>query len=334
MPLTIGAIAAPVIGGLIGMDQANKDRSAANAARQQALAQFANIEIPDIEKQKLALQEYQITGILTPEVEALINLGPSAMEGISLDPAARQKQLEALEQMSGLASGQIQSGDLAAFELAKREAGAYDQAKQNQIMQEMQQRGQGGSGAELLAKLKSSQSSADRLNQAGLEQAKAMQNARMAALQAQSNMAGNLRSQDYGQETDLAKAKDMISQFNTQNAQSVGSRNTGIRNDSQRFNLQNAQNASNMNTELANKQQIHNKGLTQTQFSNQMDLARGKAGLYGEQATAAQQQAGQTAGMWSGIGQGVGTAISGYGNQQAKVDSDDNAYQNSRREGN
>jgi hypothetical protein len=312
LPLIAGAIAAPIIGGLIGADQANKDRRAADAARNQALAQFANIDIPDIEKQKLALQEYQLTGILTPEVEALINLGPSAMEGISLDPAARQKQLEALEQMSGLASGQVQPGDIAAFELAKREAGAYDQAKQGQILQEMQQRGQGGSGAELLARLKSSQSSADRLNQAGLEQAKQMQNARMAALQAQSNMAGNLRSQDYGQETDLAKAKDMISQFNAQNAQSVGSRNTGIRNDAQKYNLQNTQNTANMNTELANKQQIHNKGLQQNQFDNSMSLAGAKAGMYGQQADAAQQQAGQTAAMWGGIGQGVGTGLSSF----------------------
>ncbi len=315
------AAVATVGGALIGSSQAERQQAQANAARQQALEQFQNINLPNIEQQQLNLQDYINAGTMTPEMEQLIGMGPTAMEGISLDPQARAMQLQALEQMSGLASGQVQPGDIAGFEMAKREAGAYDQAKQGQILQEMQQRGQGGSGAELLARLKSTQTSADRLQQAGLEQAKQMQAARIAALQNQSNMASSLRSQDYGQETDLARARDTIAQFNAQNAQNVNTRNTGARNTAQLTNLQNQQNTSNMNVESRNKQQVANKGLLQQQYNNQLNLAAAKAGQYGGQAASQDQQAGQTAGMWAGIGQGVGTAISAYGNKQ------DNNYQ-------
>jgi hypothetical protein len=316
LPLIAGAIAAPLIGGLIGADQANKERRAAEDARRQAMEQFANISIPDIEKQLLSLNQYSSAGQYTPEMEQLMQLGPTAMEGIALDPMMRQQQLQALEQMAGISSGEIQPGDEAAFQLATRNASALDQAKQGQILQEMQQRGQGGSGAELLARLKSSQSSADMLNQANLEQAAKMQQARMAALQSQSNMASGLRSQDYGEQTDLAKARDIINQFNTQNSQSVNSRNTGSRNSAQQMNLQNNQNLGNMNVDLSNKQQISNKSLQQQQFENQKSLAAAKAGMYQNEAAAKTAQAGQTAGMWSGIGQGIGTAVSAFGDKK------------------
>ena len=182
----------------------------------------------------------------------------------------------------------------------------------------MQQRGQGGSGAELMARLQSNQSGADRLQQAELEQAKAMQQARMAALTQQANMSGQLRSQDYGEQSNLAKAKDLINQFNAQNAQGVQQRNVGTKNNAQLTNLQNQQNIANMNTELKNKQQINNKGLLQQQFGNQMQLASAKAGQYGNQAQVADQQAAQTAGMWAGIGQGVGSGIAGFSSGGSK----------------
>ncbi len=316
MPLIAGAIAAPLIGGLIGADQAGKSRADANRAREQALAQFANIQLPSLEEQKLLLDEYQLTGQMTPELEAIMNLGPTAMENIAIDPRLRAEQMSALEAMSGLAEGKMNPADAAAFELARRQSAAEAQAKEGQILQNMQQRGQGGSGAELMARLQSNQSGADRLQQAQLEEAKAMQNARMAALTQQANMSGQLRSQDYGEQSNLAKAKDLINQFNTQNAQGVQQRNVGSRNQAQLTNLQNQQNTANMNTELKNKQQIANKGLLQQQFGNQMNLAGAKAGQYQGQAQNADQQAAQTASMWAGIGQGVGTGVSAFANKK------------------
>ena len=311
-PFTIGAIAAPIIGGMIGNSQAQGSLDAANQARQQALAQYLGIDIPTLESQMLNLQQYQSAGTLDPILEQLVQQGDTALAGVSTDPRLRQEQMSALESIAGLASGNPTQADTAGFELARQNAAAEMQAKNNQVLQEMAQRGQAGSGAELLAKLKNNQSGAQMLQKVQLEQAQAMQQARLAALQQQSNMASNLRNQDYGEASNLAKARDVIANFNAQNAQSVGARNVAAQNQAQAGNLQNAQQISSANTGLLNQQQTHNKGLQQTQFQNQMQRANGIAGQYGNQAIGNQQQAANTAAMWGNIGQGIGTGLTGF----------------------
>lgn len=295
-----------IAGSLFGADQAAKERAAAERARQQALALYSGISVPEIEQMMINLGQYQNVGSLDPALEQLVGLGPTAMEGISSDPRLRDQQVAALEGISGLASGQPTQADLAGFELARQNSAAEMQARNNQVLQDMQQRGQGGSGAELIAKLTNNQSGTQMLQKAQLEQAQAMQQARMQALQQQAGMAGNLREQDYGEAANLAKARDAIAQFNAQNAQGVNSRNTGTRNDASKYNLTNQQNTANMNTETQNKQQIHNKGLHQGNFNNQMTLANAKSNIMTGQAAAADKNAADTASMWATIGQGAG----------------------------
>lgn len=307
---------ASLAGAVIGANQAGKDRDAANNARAAALAQYAGISIPEAEDMMLNLQQYQSQGELDPRLEQIMNLGPSAMEQVSTDPRLRQSQMSALEQYTQMAEGRMNPADQAAFELARQNAAGEQQARQNAILQEMQQRGQAGSGAELLAKLKSNQSGAQMLQQAQLEQAQAMQQARMQALAQQAQLGGQVRQQDFGEASDVAQAKDLIARTNAANAQSVGARNVAAQNQAMAANLQQRQNVANMNTELLNKQQIQNKQLPQQTFQNQMQLAGAKAGQYGQQAQAAQQQAGQTAGMWATIAQGAGTALSAFGKKE------------------
>lgn len=309
MPFAIGAIAAPIIGGVIGSGQAQDSADAANNARKEALAQFANIALPDIEKQRLNLEQYTNLGTYNPELEALVNAQNTNLENVSLDPRLRNEQMRALESMSGIAESGMTPQDAAAFELARRNAAAEGEAKQQQILQNMQARGQGGSGAELMARLQSNQSGADRLQQAQLEEAAKKQQARMQALTQQANMAGSIRSQDYGQQTDLARAQDAINQFNTANSQSVNARNTSTKNQGQLNNLTRAQELANMNVNTRNQQQTSNKGLEQQQFQNQLSKAAGSSGQYAGMASANDKQAQNTAGMWGTIGQGVGTGI-------------------------
>lgn len=295
--------------GLInGMNQSDKANTQAENARKQALGQYSGAVVPTIDAQTLALQNYQNAGELTPEMQQQIALGNTNMEGISTDPRLQAAQMQALEQISGLASGRPQAGDLAGFELARQNVAGEMQAQQGKILQDMQQRGQAGSGAELLAKLKGNQVGAQTLANQQLEQAKAMQAARMQALQQQSTMATNVRGQEYGEQAALANARDQIAKYNAANAQNVSNSNVGAKNLAQAQNLQNKQNLSNMNTSTANDQQKYNKNLLQTQFQNQIQKAGGTAAQLNNQATAAQQQAANTAGQWAQIGQGAAQA--------------------------
>lgn len=315
LPLIAAAAAANIAGGLIGADQASKDRKAATQARDQALAQLTGINLPDYDKMQLDLQHYQLTGQMTPELEAAIAQGPSAFENVNVDPRLKANQMQALEQMSGLASGDIKPSDMAGFELARRNAAAEAQAKQGQILQEMQQRGQAGSGAELLARMTSAQSGADRLQQAQLQQAQAMQQAREAAISNMANMAGNIRSQDYSQASDLARARDIVAQQNVANARQVQAANIAAKNQAQQSNLTNAQNIANRNVDIANQQQQYNKNLARQKFEDQLNLGKAKAGALSGNAQASDTRAGQTADMWSGIGSAVGKGVMAYGQQ-------------------
>ncbi len=312
-----GSTLLPIAGSLYGQEQAKGDKDAARRAREAALAQFAGIEIPDVEKQKLALEGYDVDALAAkyaPELETALALGPTSLEQVSVDPRLRQNQMAALEQVGQIASTGLSDADRANLELIRRQAAGEAQAKQDQILQNMQARGQGGSGAELIAKLQAGQSAADRMNQQALEQAKIMQQARMQALSNQSSMAGNIRSQEYGEQSDLARARDVINQFNVQNQQNVGSRNVASKNREAEALRQ----LTMANIDTRNKQQVANKNLMQQQYQNQMDLAAARAGQQRQAAAGYQQDAASTAGMWAGIGQGLGGAAGAIGGALGK----------------
>ena len=307
MASSAGGAIGGTIGSILGSGSASGDYGRSDDLRNQALQQLMGIEVPDIEKMKLALENYTSAGNLTPEAIALITQGDTALANVSTDPRLRNSQLAALDQISGIASTGMSEGDQAAFELARRNAAAEGQAKQGQILQNMAQRGVAGSGAELAASLQNAQSTADRLQQAQLEEAKARQAARMAALQQQANMAGNLRSADYTEASNVANARDEIARFNAANAQQVNQSNVGARNQAQATNLQNQQNIRNQNTALANQQQQYNKGLLQQDYNNQLGLGKIKNGVLNDSADAAADRGDRTVEQSKNLGAGVGT---------------------------
>ncbi len=312
----IAGAAAPVLGGIIGNLLGGNSASQANDQRNAALAEYLGISVPDVEKMKLNLDHQQVVGRVDPQLQALFQQGPSAYENINVDPRLRSQQMAALESIGGIAKNGLSQADAASFELAKRDASSYDQAKQSQILQELQQRGQGGSGNELIARLKSDQSGADRLQQADLEQSRLQQQARLAALSQQGNLSGQLRQQDFSDAANKAQASDAISRFNTQSQQNENQANVGIANTAQVSNLQNQQRVSDNNVGLNNQQQIYNKGLQQQNYQNQLNLANARANVRTGNANSLDQRASQTAGMYAGIGQGIGTGVTNYINGQ------------------
>lgn len=304
--LAAGAIAAPIIGGVMGQNAARGAANAANAQQERALALLAGLEVPDIASQQVSLEDYSYLGDLLPQLEQAQQQGDSRLSDVSIDPRLRQQQMSALEQMSGIASTGLSDADRATFEMARRAAAQEAEAKSQQILQEMQQRGQGGSGNELIARLQAAQSSADRLSTADMQAAQAQQQARLQALASQSNMATGLRSQDYGEQSDLARARDAISNFNTQNAQSVSARNVGAQNQAAAANLTNRQNIANQNVGTHNQQQQYNKGLIQQRYQNEVQKAGGQAAALNNMAGNYLQQAGNAAASMAAMGQGVG----------------------------
>lgn len=301
-----------VVGSILGNQAANRQMDDANRAREEALKLFASIGTPDLASQEVSLIAPQSVGDYQAILESANNLGPSAMEGISLDPRLQQAQMAALQQLSDIGQTGLTPAEAAALQQAQSQAQAQAQAKSAQLMQEFARRGTGGSGMELAARMQAAQGASANASAAS---ANLMQQAQQRALQAISNqasLAGQIGQQQFGQQSDVARAKDLINQYNAANQQSVQQRNTQAQNIAAQQNLANRQNIANAAASTANQQQMHNKALIQQQFNNRMARAGGMAGQYSGIANAHEGQAGRTADMYAGIGRGVDTAIGTY----------------------
>lgn len=313
--VAVGVGAASLIGGALGSSASASAAKKARNAQEAALAQYNGIDVPDIDDQKVFYDQLTSAGQMTPELEQALALGPSSMEGVSTDPRLKAAQMQALQSLSGISQTGMSPADSAAFELARRGSAQENQAMQGQILQNMQARGQGGSGAELIARLTGAQKSADSMQAAQLEQAKAQQAARMQALSQVGSLSGQMQDQEFGQQSKIAEAKDLINKYNAQNSQSIANQNTAAKNAAELANLQNYQNLMNQNTAIRNQQQQQNKALVQQQFNNQVGLASGKAGQYNGIAQTATQQGANQAAQIGQMTQGVNTAIGSYFNQ-------------------
>lgn len=308
---------ANLLGGVLGSRSAKKaaKAQAEQAARIQAM--YDAINIPTIADQSIQLEEGQVLGEYNPLLEQFLQLQPSAMEGVSTSPEYKELQLQALRKMAGVGEDGLDEGDEAAFREAQRAVANEAQAQQASILNNMAQRGTLGSGMELAARLQGAQDAASRLSSAG---DKLTQDARARALQALSqtgSMASNLREQDFGEQSNIARARDAINQFNVQNQQQLQSRNVSEQNRAQLANMQAKQAMADANRQMRNTEQQYNKQLQQQRFQNEMSKVGGQSG--------AAQQVGQAqagihnadAQMWSGIGSTLGNVATAYGMAQA-----------------
>lgn len=312
----IPAIAA-VAGGMMGNQAAAADRRAAENARRQAIEQFMRIQIPELESQQIDPRLIEYVGNQLAQQESAIGMGPSAMESVSTDPRLADAQMSALEKISQMGETGLLPGEEAALRQARRGAAQEAQAKSAQLLDEFARRGMGGSGAELASRLQASQSGADRLSAESDRLLQMAQERALSAIGQQGSLASQIRGQSFGEQSDVARAKDAINQFNTANQQGVQQRNVAATNQANLRNLNEQQRIAEGRVAQENMAQQYNKELLQQQFNNKMNLASGRAGQFQGSANASQQQAGRTADMWAGIGRGVGTAAAAYNNQPA-----------------
>lgn len=318
----MGSLIAPII----GANEADNKRRDANDAQRRALELFSNIRVPTLDEQQLQYNLLNNTGDLQNSTESNIGMGPSAMEGVQTDPRLAQAQMQALTQLSQTGQMGMTPAEKSALMDAQRSANQMAQAKSAQIMDNAARRGMGGSGAELAAQLQNAQSAADRASQNTNDISASAWNNALNAISQSGNLAGQINQQQFGQKSDIAKAKDYINQFNTQNAQGVQQRNVANQNAANLRNLTNKQNIANSNVGLQNQQQEHNKGLIQQNFNNQMSRAGGQAGQYQGIANSANQAAGRTADMYAGIGKGIDTGVGAYLNSRSNSGSSPDGF--------
>lgn len=311
-PLLIGALA-NMAGGLAGNLAASGDRNAATETAQQGLAAYQNLQVPDIEKMKLMLEQYASAGNLTPEqMQAMTLSGQDQLANVQTDPRLAKAQMDALQFMQQTGQGNLTPAERAQVNDLRRQTEADAQSRIQALLQQQDARGVGSSDMALAARLQESQNAANRQAQSTDNISGAAFQRALQSMASGAQLAGGMESADYSRQAALAEAERNRELANFSNQQSIANQNTQARNAAQQFNLQNSQNLMNQNTQMANTQQQYNKELNQQNFNNQLARAGGIAGGAQGAANALNARGNATAGMFQGIGAGLGQVAANY----------------------
>ncbi len=322
MPLPLllagASVAGPILGGVMGSLFGGGDRDRANQLMEEAMAEINSVGAPPDLSREIILQKFSQAGLYTPQLEQAIDLGISKVSQINENPELAKAQMGALESLSTRGKTGLTAEDRAALNQVRSEVQRDSQAKQGQILQQMQARGLGGSGAELLAQLSSAQAGDDRASMEGDNiAAQASRNALEAMVQG-GQLAGNIRGQDFDVNRTRAAAEDEVNRFNVQNAIGRQTRNVGMGNQAQQQNLSEKQRVQDANTQMSNQELYRQAEAQRQNWLDRMNQAQAKAQAKTGQAQNLQGQAAQTGQMWQSIGSGVGAAAGAAANYAGK----------------
>lgn len=269
VPLIAAGISA--VGGIVGKILGDMSEAKAQALISQAMDATGKIDVPALEA-------------LTAE-----EVGPSAFEQMKTDERLRDAQYGVLGRFREMYDqGGMDLEDRANLNRVTSRASRVGRAGANAIQGQMDARGMGNSGASLLLQQKAAQDAGQDANQAGMDiQGQAMRR-RFEAMKEQGAMAGQIRGQDWGEQSQVAQARDATARYNAQARQAAG--------------------------------QYRNQ-MKQQDFANRMTKQGQMNGLATGRAQQASAQGQQDQNLWAGLGNAGGGAVNGYAqNQQAKED--------------
>jgi len=312
------AVGVAITAGAAGAAASAGDKKSALDLQKDALLKLQNINTPDAEAMKIQLEKYISAGEVAPEMQQAIEAAPSLMKDIQVDPRLKQAQMGALQSLQQLSVSGLRPEDEAALSKIRNQVAQEENARQQSILQGMQQRGIGGAGEETAARLISSQGAANRASQQGLDiGAQASQRALQAIMQS-GQLGGQIGSQEFSQEAQKSQAQDVINKYNSMNAQQVHTANIQAKNQAQSQNLANKQAISNANVGQSNQEQQYNVSLAQKDYENKLKLAQVQAGAMQDMSKVYQQQAAQTQQVASDIGKSASSGIGSMGGMGGK----------------
>lgn len=294
----IGAVAGGLLGGMYGGDDGEAERQAQKELMMQTLAEIQGISVPELKQ--IALENPRWLEDLQAQ-----QLEPSQMKYVTTDPRLRSQQNAALDALNQISeSGGLTLQDRANLSDIQNQVATADKGRRDALLQNMNARGMGGSGLELLANLQSSQAATDRGMQSGLNVAGMAQNRALDAIMQSGNLAGNIRGQDFSEQSKKAEAADAIARFNAQNRQDVN-----------RYNIGGRQDMANQGVTIRNQNQMMPNQIAQQNYENQMNKANAMGTARGlEMSRLGQNRAEDIqadANKWAGIGK-VATSFGNY----------------------
>lgn len=287
----------------------------------QALGLWDELNPPSPEEQQIILQQYVDQGKITPEQAQAQLVQSNAYDSMNLDTEGKDAQLQALRQMSEIGNeGGLTASDKSKLRQIQNEEQTTARGANEAIIQNAQQRGMGGSGLEMLQRMKNQQDSATRQSNKDLDVAAMGQERALQAMQQAGALGGNINQQQFGQQQAIANSKNAIEQFNAANKQQTNMANTNANNQAQAANLAAKQATANSNVDLQNQQNTYNKGLAQQNFQNQASVVQGKANALGSQAAQQNQNQAGNKGLFGSL---LGAGAVAFSDEDVKKDVED-----------
>jgi hypothetical protein len=315
--MAIGEALGGIVGGVLGNNAAKMDRRHQKDMMKSMVEEYNKLGYPPDYSKALVLQELQRQGVYTPEMEQDLNdsIAESAMGQLTEDPNLLDAQKSALASLQNRAKVGLSAEDRAALNQVRSEVQRDSEAKRQQILQQMQSQGMGGSGASLMAQLQSAQGASD---QASAASDSLMSQAQQRALQALSEsgaMASGMRNQDFSVNSAKASALDERNRFLAENSINRQQRNVGSMNQAQRLNLDEQQRIADANAQMQNAEKQRQATAQQQTYQDKLKFVAGKTG---------QQQSladfyGNTANAKAQAQVNMGKGIGGLGDSAAKA---------------
>jgi hypothetical protein len=222
----------------------------------------------------------------------------SLMGNVETDPRLSGAQYAALDQLGELSQGGLSLQDKADLADIQGSVARQDAGRQAAIMQGMAERGMGGSGMELAQRLQSQSSGADRAAGDARSVAAQAQQRALDAIMRRGQLGGDMRTQQFGEDSSKARAQDSINMYNTgllnegqRNTQSINNMNTGV---------------SHMNAEQANK-------IEQQNYNNQVGRVQGMSGNTNNMIGINNQDTNAKMDYISNLGSAAAKGIASYG---------------------
>lgn len=304
-----GMVASQIVGGMMA-SSAQKKAMAQEAALREAALGIANaLKIPTAEAEKLVLQSPELVWEFIPEEEKAILLEGTKMSEIEVDPRLKQAEMEALEGLRERSTGGLTDADIAGFSQLRRKTAAEAEARDSRILQNMAERGILGSGAELASRQSSSQQAMLAQSEEADRLAQSIAQAKMQALGQLGTYSSGLREQEFGEQSQVASAEDIIAKFNALQQSETQQRNIAARNIAEQSKQTLKQQLETDRINAANQIAQWDAEAAGRKFERESQKAGLQIGTLGGMASAAGTAGQQKAQSYQQLGSGVSSVI-------------------------
>jgi len=303
-----------VLGGVLGGSNEARRLEQDRLRREQELYDFiSRLAVPTAEERMIDLEDYEVVGELSPQLEQAVAQGDTELANIIRDQEAYDAQMSALRALAEIAdAGGLDATFRRDISEVGRETDANIQRANQALRSEMARRGAAGSGLEQASRLAAAQQQATAGAARAMDAQAIAQQRALEAIAQRGQLGGQAREQGFREQESAARAQDIINQFNTQGTRNVQQRNVGAQRAADEFNLRARQGAADANVgqqRLEEQQRVAAIGQEFADRLSQANTLRGQSGqLGGVQSGAAQQARAEAAARGGAIADAGATA--------------------------